>query len=236
MRKFCLVLIALVLTGCATTSTQPRPNSYYSPQATQEEGSDLFKTGQNLSEQDIERILNYRLSLPAVNRVAILKLSKDSYWRYYSNDFVELTDSISEKFIGKLLSSDRIYDASFLPSMLVPEKRTVAFLRESAARYQADLLLVYRSRCNDYQKYRFLAENQVKSYCSVEAALLDVRKGIIPFTSVSTNSYELQQSAADQNLNETRKKAELAAISRSLAEVADQVTRFLKQVPVTTRH
>jgi len=161
--------------------------------------------------------------------VAILKLSKDSYWQYYSNDFTQLTDSISKEFIQTLVDSDKIYDASFLPSMLVPEKRTVPYLREAAARYQADLLLVYRSSCRSYQKYRFVSPDETKAYCSVEAALLDIRKGIVPFTSVSTNEFMTVKDPADTNFSETKKKAELEAISKSLGEVAKELVSFLSK-------
>jgi len=229
MKRILLLLTILMAASCASTSTQHRPDSYYSNQETKD-SSDLFGNSVELPDKDIERILNYRLELPAQNRVAILKLSKDTYWRYYSNDFTQLTDSIAKDFIGKLTTSDRVYDASFLPSMLVPEKRTVPFLREAAARYQADLLLVYRSSCQTYEKYKFIDPNESKAYCSVEAALLDVRKGIVPFTIVSTNDFLAIKQNSDTNFHETKKKAELSAVSKSLSEVADQLILFLAKM------
>ncbi|SMF46674.1 hypothetical protein SAMN02745866_02987 [Alteromonadaceae bacterium Bs31] len=227
MKALIVIAMIILVSGCVSNSTQHRPESYYSDTPVSDSGSDLFGSGELLSDTDIERILNYRLKLPAKNRVAILKLSKDSYWRYYSNDFTQLTDSISREFIQTLIESDKIYDASFLPSMLVPEKRTVPYLREAAARYQADLLLVYRSSCRSYQKYRFVSPDATKAYCSVEAALLDVRKGIVPFTSVSTNEFKAVKAAADTNFNETKKKAELEAIAKCLGEVAKELVDFL---------
>lgn len=230
MKYLVAVAIITLVSGCASNSTQHRPESYYSNSPVADDTSDLFGSGELLSDADIELILNYRLKLPEKNRVAILKLSKDSYWQYYSNDFTQLTDSISKDFIQILVKSDNIYDASFLPSMLVPEKRTVPYLREAAARYQADLLLVYRSSCRSYQKYRFVSPNETKAYCSVEAALLDIRKGIVPFTSVSTNEFKTVKDPADTNFNETKKKAELEAVSKSLGEVAKELVNFLSKV------
>ena len=229
MKAICAAVILILVCGCTTNSTQHRPESYYSGSPDTEDDSDFFGAGELLSDADIERILSYRLQLPEKNRVAILKLSKDSYWRYYSNDFTQLTDSIAEKFIQALVASDKIYDASFLPSILVPESRTVPYLREAAARYQADLLLVYRSNCSSYQKYRLLSANETKAYCSVEAALLDIRKGIVPFTSVSTSEFKAIGSAEDTNFNETKKKAELEAIAKSLGEVANELVGFLSE-------
>ena len=230
MRKIFIVIFILSLFGCASNSSQIRPESYYGNNKTSEDASDLFGSGSNLTDVQIEQILNYRLKIPAQNRIAILKLSTDNYWRFYSSDFTQLTDSISKNFIGTLLESDRVYDASFLPSMLVPEKRTVPFLREAAARFQADLLLVYRSKCQSYQKYKLVSPDQTKTYCSVEAALLDIRRGIVPFTSVSTNNYTAEKSSDDVNFYETKKKAELEAIGKSLGEIAKELKAFLSKV------
>jgi hypothetical protein len=229
MKYLVAVAIITLVSGCASNSSQHRPESYYSDSSVTDGSSDLFGSGELLSDVEIERILNYRLKLPEKNRVAILKLSKDSYWQHYSNDFTQLNDSISREFIQTLVKSDRIYDASFLPSMLVPEKRTVPYLREAAARYQADLLLVYRSSCRSYQKYRFVSPVETKAYCSVEAALLDIRKGIVPFTSVSTNEFKTVKDPADTNFNETKMKAELETVSKSLGEVAKELVEFLSK-------
>lgn len=218
------------MNGCTSHSTQHRPESYYSNTEAVEDGANLFGSGELLSDKEIERILNYRLKLPAKNRIAVLKLSNNRHWQSYSKDFTELTQSIATNFVKSLLSSDRVYDASFLPSMLIPEKRTVAHLRQAAARYQADLLLVYRSGCQTYQKYRFVSPNETKAYCSVEAALLDIRKGIVPFTSVATNEFKAIKVKEDTNFNETMKKAELEAVSKSLEEVAKRLVAFLSKI------
>jgi hypothetical protein len=224
--------MVVALGGCTTVETTQRPESYYTG-APQSDAAGLFKGEPGrLSDGEIERIINYRLTLPKQNRVAILVLSGASLWRFYSNDFVQLNEAIERDFIGTLKGSNRIYDASFLPALLVPENRTVGYLREGAARYQADLLLAYRTRCASYDNFRLLKPDETRAYCSVEAVLLDVRTGIVPFTSVSINNVEATKAADDKNLAETTKKNELAAINKSLGEVAKGLVRFLERVPV----
>jgi len=228
-----LLISLLFLQACTAVSTQTRPDHYYnSPQSLvpqQQEEQDLFSKENKMSDADIARILGYRLKLPNQVRIAILKLSDDNYWRYYSSDFFQIADSISLNFVKAIKSSDKVYDASILPSMLVPEKRTVPYLREAAARYQADLLLVYRNRCSNYQKYRFLSANETKAYCSVETALIDVRKGIVPFTSLASNDYKAVKTETDTNFQETIKKAEFKAIGRCLDEIAKELVTFLNK-------
>lgn len=231
MRGICIAVV-VACTGCATVETTQRPESYYTG-APQSDAAGLFKGEPGrLSDGEIERIINHRLALPKQNRVAILALSGANLWRFYSSDFVQLSEAIERDFVGTLRSSNRIYDASFLPALLIPENRTVGYLREAAARYQADLLLAYRTRCASYENFRLLKPDETRAYCSVEAVLLDVRTGIVPFTSVSVNNVEATKGADDKNLAETIKKNELTAINRSLSEVAKGLVRFLDKTPV----
>jgi hypothetical protein len=232
MKRAFIILYVLVASGCATVGTAHRPDDYYRQQAaTEEENGQLFSDQDSLlSDKDIERILDYRVKLPNKSRVAILKLSKDNYWRFYSNDFAQLSDSVATEFIGELRRSSRVYDASYLPSMLVPDKRTVPFLREAAARYQADLLLAYRSDCRSFEKYRVIRPNETKLYCTLEAVLLDVRSGIVPFTVVSSNESSGYQNNADTNFRETIAKAEMEAVTKCLGDVAKSINKFLESV------
>ena len=231
MIKYFTVLLMILVTGCTSVSTMHRPNDYYNRAQNTADDEPLFgTTGGVLADKDIDRILNYRLALPAKNRIAILRLSKDSFWRFYSGDFTQLSESIAKDFVGQLRKSARVYDASFLPSMLVPEHRTVPYLRESAARYQADLLLAYRTQCRTFEKYKFIDPNETKAYCVVEAVLLDIRSGIVPFTVVTSNQFTARKEQGDINFNETIKKAELAAVSKSLKEAATKLNEFLANV------
>ena len=72
---------------------------------------------------------------------------------------------------------------------LIPEQKTVPHLREAAARYQADLLLVYRHSCYSFERYRFSGVDQSQGSCTVEAILLDVRTGLVPMTCVVSESF-----------------------------------------------
>jgi hypothetical protein len=209
-----------------------RPSRYYqnsSPQALEGlvEGSFIGEDDKRINE-----LLNYRVRLPEKIRIAILKLSNDNYWRFYSSDFTQLSDSLVSELILSLRNSNRVYDASFLPAMLVPEKRTIPILREAAARFQSDLLLAYRSYCQSYQNYRLIEANENRSYCGVEAVLLDVRSGIIVKSIVSTEVFTTKKMPSDTNFSETVKKAEIEATAKALGNVAKQVVLFLDTVPL----
>lgn len=230
MKILTFILICGLLQSCGTVGSLSRPQSYYEESSTQTETGILGETSLGQDDKKIKELLHYKIKLPRKNRIAILKLSSDNNWRFYSNDFTVLNDSLVDQLIKKLRGSSRVYDASFLPAMLVPEKRTVPVLREAAARFQADLLLAYRSSCNSYQKYRIFKANVTKSYCSIEAVLLDVRSGIIAKSVVSTENFSAPIKEEDTNFDETIKKAELEAVSKALGEVATEIIAYLKDV------
>ncbi|ROQ18678.1 hypothetical protein EDC38_2908 [Marinimicrobium koreense] len=231
MRIIYVLVVCALMQACSTVGSVDRPNSYYQEGTSSSEGGLVDSPILGDDDAKINDLLSYKVKLPEENRIAILKLSEDSYWRFYSNDFNQLNDSLIESLITTLRSSHRVYDASFLPAMLVPEKRSVPILREAAARFQADLLLAYRSSCQSYQKYRFISSNENKSYCSVEAVLLDVRSGIIAKSVVSTEDFSTEKSGEDKNFRETIKKAELEAVAKALGNVANEVNLFLNNVP-----
>ncbi|WP_210204982.1 hypothetical protein [Pleionea mediterranea] len=87
------------------------------------------------------------------------------------------------------------------------------------------------STCQSYQKYRLIDPNETKSYCSIEAVLLDIRSGLIVKSIVSTEEYSIKKSTSDTNFYETIKKAELKAVAKALGNVANKIVSFLKVVP-----
>lgn len=230
MKRIIIILFCVFIEGCAVSSLD-RPDSYYSSTA-QSTNSILGESALGENDKRINDLLFYKTRLPEKNRLAILKLNGDDGYRYYSDEFTLLNESLISKFIDKLRLSDRLYDASFLPAMLVPKDPGVPVLREAAARFQADLLLAYRSLCNSYQKYRLVSADETRAYCSVEAILLDVRSGIIVKSVVSTQKFNASTGKKDNNFSETIKKAELEAIASALGEVALEINRYLQNVEV----
>ena len=228
MKSVIGICCLLFLSGCASVSSLDRPYSYYDSTSASQQSSGLMNhSSTNMSESDIQQFLNYRVQLPKQNRIALLKLSNTNRGSYYSDEFNILSETIATDVIGSLRRSKRVYDASYLPSMLVPENRTVPYLREAAARFQADLLLAFRENCQSFEKYRFIQSDETKAYCTVEAVLLDTRSGVVPFTIVASNSFSAVKNKQDNNFRETIKKAEMNAVGKSLLEVAGKVASFM---------
>lgn len=224
---FSLGLI-LILGGCAApVSTLSRPDAYYeSSGAGQTDGSLFSGDAETLSDDAIQRILNYKYEPPPLSRIALMPFGRE-VWSSWSEELALASESLQAKVLDELRASPKVYDASYLPSVLVPQNRTVPHLREAAARYQADLLLVYRSYCQSFDRYRFFAADKSRAYCGVEAVLLDTRTGLVPFTTVATRSYDVVENRTDTNFGETRLRAQLDATAAAMGDVSTEIVQFL---------
>ncbi|HYF38454.1 MAG TPA: hypothetical protein VD930_02115 [Gemmatimonadales bacterium] len=234
MRSLVYLTVAVACIGCTSTRrgydpelrAAPRAAGYAENGGSVEEPS-LFKMDTEvLSDSAIRRILEYRLELPSSSRLAVLQLGTRSVedWRWSTD---ARPGEVSEVLLKTLRSSPRVRTASLLPSLLVPRQRTVGYLREAAARYQADLLLVYRSDCRTFERSRFLASDAVKATCVAEAVLIDTRTGIVPFTASASRDFEAKKSKTDTNFRETVRRAEVEAVSAGLADLGSRVVEFL---------
>jgi hypothetical protein len=192
----------------------------------------LFATDEAvLSGANIEQILNSRVVIPKKARLAILQFGERRPWQWWSEDLARLDQEMEKGIMARLQNCARLTDVSLLPALMAPEKKTIPYLREAAARYQAELLLVYRSGSRNYDRYRFLGPEEVKAKCVVEAILLDVRTGVVPFSSVSANEYIAKKSREDYGFSETIAKAEIKATSMGPQKIAADLVAFLETVP-----
>jgi hypothetical protein len=187
----------------------------------------LFKGDQNvLSDQDIARILGTQLKLTDRHRLAILSLSSYSPW---SEDLADIEAKNFDNLQRTLKSSPQLSDVRLLPSLLIPEKRTVPYLREASARIQADLLFVYTSRIQSFRRDRFLKPDEVRAQCIAESVLLDVRTGIVIHTARATENIAMKKTPADLNFSETIARAESDARGKALLTLASSVVTHLAE-------
>ncbi|MBI4581920.1 MAG: hypothetical protein HY718_19640 [Planctomycetes bacterium] len=185
-----------------------------------------------MSDVEIGRALNTPVSLPAKVRIAVMRFEDHGGWAWWSEEISRMDADSVAGLLGKLRACDRVSDASPLPAMLMPIRRDVPNLRVAAARYQADAVLVYQVRTRQFERQRFLQEKETKARCQIDAVLIDVRSGIIPFASSIAEAFVATKAKDDFNEAETMYKAELQATARGLAKNADELTTFLKTIPV----
>lgn len=231
------ILLAFAISGC-TTQRLMTDREYQDRPALE---SSLFRGDQDfVSEETVQRILSSKIVLPPKAKIAILRydnaaderLAVSYYGAYYwrSESYIKLQQELLDTVQSMLLGSGRISEAASLPTMLVPRQPTISMLRQAAVRLQANLLLVYRVSSDVYYDYRLFKTDQVKAYSTVEAILLDVRTGIIPFTSVATKDILADRLSSEVDREEAMKRVQKEASLLSLTAVSDEMVKFLKSV------
>ena len=161
-------------------------------------------------------------------RVAILHLSHDrGADRSWPADLDEDAYRSALGPVQELVEHERVLDVSFLPSFLLPAQKTVPMIREAAARYQADWVLIVKTRTRDFQKGRLLGRDEARAYCDAECAVLDVRTGTIPYTSRATGEATVAKADGEYSLAETTLRAEGLAVERAMADNVAGLLAFL---------
>jgi hypothetical protein len=188
----------------------------------------LFKGDQAvLSNEDIARILTARITLEDRHRLAVLRLNFRNIW---FQEIADLEAQTSERFLKTLGATPQLTQVRFMPTLLIPERRTVPYLREAAARFQADLLLIYGTRVQTFQRGRLLGTDEVHAEAVVESVLLDVRTGIVIHTAQTAEGISAKKAPGDLNFSQTVAKAETEATGKALVKLADSVVTFVSTV------
>jgi hypothetical protein len=154
-------------------------------------------------------------------------LGVTSRWTW-SEELSDLETQNADRFLQALKAASQLTQVRYMPSLLVPERRTVPYLREAAARFQADLLLIYVPQVHTFGRSRLVGTDEVRARCVVESVLLDVRTGIVFFTTSGTEGVYAKRSPGDINFSETIAKAETDATGKALLKVADAVVAYLR--------
>jgi len=228
-------LLALTTSGCMSgldkTTHLPSAASFGYAERQAAPGT-LFPTDEAvLGGANIEQILAAKVLLPKKARLVVLSFSARPTWQSWSAELSEAERNMEQGALGKLRQCPRVAEVSLLPSLMVPQRQTIPYLREAAARFQAELLLVYRTDTRVYERSRLFSMEKVKSKCVVEAILLDVRTGIVPFSAQALQEYETKRNKQEYDVYETMAKVEIRAHSLALEEVAEKMVRFLEATP-----
>lgn len=197
---------------------------------------DLGLTASGISDSLIHELLSHRLSLPQHVTVAVLHLRGQRALRYWPNpQAADISQAMADSATQAFSQSPRVGRASILPQLVAGEQRSVGGLREAAARFQADLLLIYRPSCRLYERAPFVGAVQFRATCTLEAVVLDTRSGLMPFSSVVTRERVTQRVRGEFQDEETTRRAQVEATALALREVGERFSAFLGLVPVSER-
>ena len=183
-----------------------------------------------ISEENIQLILDGHYELPEVLRVAIVKLESKQRQRYFywaNEDYLKTQQSYLELFTEKFKNSQRVTTVSIIPDLLISNNPTFANIRESAVRTQADVVAIFSITSEIYSKYRFFSPDLIKAFATIEFILLDIRTGLIPFSTIVTKDYQSKKQKEDFDEMEARNRVKNEAVLLTINEIGEQLTTFL---------
>jgi len=229
-----LITIVLLFTSCASTAYQSSGNLYRAQGYDSNEApimQSLFNDkNATISEENIQMILDGHYELSEVLRVALVKLEgkqrqRNFYWT--SEEYLKTQQSYLELFTEKFKNSQRITSISVIPDLLISSNPTFVNIRESAVRTQADVVAIFSITSEIYSKYKVFSPDLIKAFATTEFILLDVRTGLIPFSTIVTKDYQSKKQKEDFDETEARNRVKNEAVLLTINEIGEQLTKFL---------
>lgn len=224
---------AFALSGCLTSSPVPYggsyetgPGSLYRSAGAPDPFSLVAATGDPISEADADAFIARPIQIPRGARLAVLFAGTGSYLGSRADD-VTARAAFAEALEATVLPSGAARTVSVLPSILTPAKPDIPTLRETGVRLQADGFLVVRISTGLLQNVRVFKDDQFRAFATVEAVLVDVRTGALPFTAVSTQQRTGTEGSEDLTSAEARLRLEREAAVAALRDVGAQLSGFL---------
>jgi len=234
-----LLFVIVLLQSCATRHATTKGIDFANPRYIEAKSEpeiitqSLFENAEStITEEGIQRLLDGKIQLPDTVRIAILNMNStyNNYNRYYWNNEEALKTERDnfDLLKSKLDSTGRTKKVFLLPKLMTKSNPSIAQLRESAVRMQADLLLVFHIQSDIYYKYKVFKKDEVKGFATCEALLMDIRTGVIPFSDVLTHDVLLKKGDEDFNNEELRRRAIQEASKMTLETLGNSLYSFLK--------
>ncbi len=231
-----LVLMAFIFAGCGSaryaTST---PGSTYEQSRIYAEEPDpitssLFTSPEGtIAEADIQKILDGEITLPETIRMAILPLegNRGRYWQS-SEAYRNQQAAHFSRIKTAAAASGRVSWVNLLPQLLVSRDRNIFTLRESAVRMQADVLLIYSMNSDIYSEFKLFRKDEAKAFANVEGMLLDIRTGVVVFTTTIDAEATGTKQESDTGSEDFYRRLRSEAASKAIGEMSLQLRDFFE--------
>lgn len=230
-----LCTIGLFNSSCAApqttyaTDTTVKKSVAYSDEITQS----LFDAKDaTISEENIQKILDGKLTLPSSLRIAIIGIESPRIQRNYwdDEDYLVSRQQYQDMLASGLKKNARVESVSIIPSVMLPSSPSLSAIREVAVRMRADMVLVYYTTGGIYRKYKLFSSTEFKAFATTQALFMDTRTGIVPFTDIVSSDAQIKKGDEDFNSNDAEKRTQVKAVLNSLEEVSLNIDLYLKSL------
>ncbi len=229
------IFLLAILTSCGSTRAyvgpELREQSYgYAAQEPPITESLFADESATISEENIRKILDGSYRLEDTLRVAIVKLP-DYGRRYYRTDetYLKAQQTYLDLFTESLQNSRRVSRVSSIPDLLLSGKPTFTKIRESAVRTQSDIVVVYSIASDVYSKYKLFTKTDIKAFATTQLIILDVRTGLIPFSTVVTRDFQSTRQESEINEGEAVDAIKNQAALLTIQQIGKELEAFLRE-------
>ncbi|WP_298420986.1 hypothetical protein [uncultured Kordia sp.] len=235
MRNLFYLIVLLAFTSCAVSPMGQ--STGYPTQASYEADPPITKSLFNdrtatISEENIQKILDGNYTLPKDLRVSLVKLeSTQSQRNYYRNNeaYLKSQQEYLDLFTSKFGESTRVTKVSQIPDLLISRNPTFTTIREAAVRTQSDIVVIYSINSDLYAKYKLFSKSDIKAFATTQLIILDVRTGLIPFSTIVTKEFQSKRQDNELNEAEAANRIKNKAILLTIQEIGQQINTFLKK-------
>jgi hypothetical protein len=229
-----LIVIIALLTSCGTTRPIGNSSGVDTPGGDTLITQSLFNDrASTISEESIQKILDGKYNLPQQLRVAIVRLEptpqlKRYYWNYWSDEqYLKTQQSYLDLFADKFKQSSRVTRLTIIPDLLISKTPSFTNIREAAVRMQADIVVVYAISSDIYSKYKLFSKPDIKAFATTQLIILDIRTGLVPFTTIATRDYLSQKKKEELDNSEAASRIQNEAVLLTINDIGQKITEFL---------
>ncbi len=232
---FAFLLVSMALagsSGCRLFTYPPPPTTNPAAATGADESRDdssLFADDRtSLSDKDLQQLITAPSLVPGDAKLAVLRAPSIFRSTAASKELAKLDEHLSDDLASKLKSNKRIGSITTMPSMLVPSPLTVAAAREAGARFQVNLVFVFKPTAQVFDADK---SEDITGICKVAGAVVDTKNGTIPFALTVSEDFQAKRSGSDTAQSAAVSKAQLAAAKKAVDRLAAEAVKFLDSVP-----
>ena len=93
---------------------------------------------------------------------------------------------------------------------------------------QADVVVVYAITSDIYSKYKIFSRPDIKAFATTQLIILDIRTGLIPFSTIVTKDFLSQKKKEELDHSEAASRIQNEAVLMTINDIGQQITDFLK--------
>ena len=234
MKQIILFISIVILISSCHTAKQASISPYqeYGNEDTLITQSLFNDKASTISEENIQRVLDGNYKLSQQLRVAIVKLESSSQkrngWYYWSDEqYLKTQQSYLDLFSDKFKQSSRVTKVFSVPDVLISRSPSFTNIREAAVRMQADVVVVYSIASDLYSKYKAFSKPDIKAYATTQLIIMDVRTGLIPFSTISTKDALSQKKKEELDNSEAASRIQNEAVLSTITDIGQKITDFL---------